>query len=133
MEPTKTDVFFGVFREGFGFTEIKTLLEPDPILLSQARTMAFCALAFGELFHMMGVSAGKRSFVQVFRNKNGMMALAFAVGVLLQIAVVQITPVGAIFSTSSLGLTQWIVTAGLALLPLIFHEIGVLVRFIKKK
>ena len=77
--------------------------------------------------------AFKQAFVQVFRNKNGMMALAFAVGVILQLVVVQVGPVGAIFSTSPLDLAHWLVTAGLALLPLIVHELGVLIRLVKKK
>ncbi len=115
------------------FGEIKTLLETDPAILAQARTMAFTALAIGELFHMLGVSTGKHSFVQVFRNKNGMMALAFAAGLILQLVVVQVTPVGAIFSTTALNGTQWLVTAALALLPLIVHELEVLIHRIFKK
>ncbi len=115
------------------FVEVKTLLEADPALLAQARTMAFCSLAFGELFHMMGVSSGKRSAVQVFRNKNGMMALAFAVGVILQLVVVQVPLISAIFSTAALSFNQWLVTAVLAFLPLLLHELGVLIRFFKKK
>ena len=115
------------------FGEIKTLLETDPAILAQARTMAFTALAIGELFHMLGVSTGKHSFVQVFRNKNGMMALAFAVGLILQLVVVQVAPVGAIFSTTALNGTQWLVTAAVALLPLIVHELEVLIHRIFKK
>ena len=95
--------------------------------------MAFCTLAFGELFHMLGVSTGKHSAVQVFRNKNGMMALAFAVGLVLQLIVVQVPVVGAIFSTSALNGTQWLVTAILALLPLAVHELEVLIHRIFKK
>ena len=115
------------------FGEIKSLLESDASVLAQARTMAFTALAFGELFHMLGVSTGKHSAVQVFRNKNGMMALAFAAGLVLQLIVVQVPVVGAIFSTSALNGTQWLVTAILALLPLAVHELEVLIHRIFKK
>ena len=115
------------------FGEIKSLLASDASVLAQARTMAFTALAFGELFHMLGVSTGRHSAVQVFRNKNGMMALAFAVGLGLQLIVVQVSAVGAIFSTVPLGLTQWLITGALALLPLVIHELEVLIRRIFKK
>lgn len=115
------------------FSEIKTLLETNADVLAQARTMAFCTLAFGELFHMLGVSTGKRSFVQVFKNKNRMMAIAFVSGVLLQLLVVQLPVVSDIFSTVGLTVAQWLVTAALALLPLVVHEIEALIHALKKK
>jgi hypothetical protein len=51
----------------------------------------------------------------------------------LQLIVVQVSAVGAIFSTVPLGLTQWLITGALALLPLVIHELEVLIRRIFKK
>jgi len=115
------------------FAEIKSVLESNSAVLAQARTMAFCTLAFGELFHMLGVSTGKHSFVQVFKNKNRMMGIAFATGLILQLLVVELPVVSSIFSTATLSVTQWIVTGALALLPLIVHEIEVLIHKLIKK
>ncbi|MBQ3004056.1 MAG: cation-translocating P-type ATPase [Clostridia bacterium] len=115
------------------FAEIKSVLASNPAVLAQARTMAFCTLAFGELFHMLGVSTGKHSFVQVFKNKNRMMGIAFATGLILQLLVVELPVVSDIFSTSALSVTQWLVTGAFALLPLIVHEIEVLIHKLIKK
>lgn len=115
------------------FAEIKSLLESNSAVLAQARTMAFCTLAFGELFHMLGASAGHHSFVQVFKNKNRMMGIAFATGLILQLLVVELPVISSVFSTTALSITQWLVTGALALLPLIVHEIEVLVHKLIKK
>ena len=115
------------------FSEIKTLFTTNEDLLHHAQTMAFTTLAVSELFHMLGMSNVRRSFVRVFKNKNTMMAIAFGVGLLLQLAVIEIPFLGAIFSTRNLESTEWVITCILSLLPLIVHELFVFVRWIRAK
>ena len=95
--------------------------------------MAFTTLAFGELFHMIGMSNIKRSFVHTLKAGNKMMYLAFALGIALQLFVIQIPGVQDIFDTTSLEIGEWLVTAALALIPLVAHEIIVFVLWLKKK
>ena len=107
--------------------------EANEAILAQARTMSFTALALGELIHMLGMSDVKHSFVHVFKDKNWMMAVAFFAGILLQLFVIEVPSVRMVFSTENLTVAEWGWTALFSLIPLILHEIIVLILFIKKK
>ena len=106
---------------------IKQFYEGNPGILGQARTMAFVTLAFSELMHMIGMSDVKHSFVHIFKDKNWMMALAFALGIVLQIIVVMVPGISSIFKTSWLYGKEWLITIGLCLIPIVIHEFLVLV------
>ena len=116
-----------------GMFDYNSIKNASGDILLQAQTMSFTALAFAELFHMVGISAGNHSFVTVFKHKNWMMLLAFAVGIGLQFFVVLVPPVQKIFDTASLDWTEWLITAAVALVPLAAHEIQVLIRKLSKK
>ena len=106
---------------------IKQFYEGNPGILGQARTMAFVTLAFSELMHMIGMSDVKHSFIHIFKDKNWMMALAFALGIVLQIIVVMVPGISSIFKTSWLSGKEWLITIGLCLIPIVIHEFLVLV------
>ena len=106
---------------------IKQFYESNPGILGQARTMAFVTLAFSELMHMIGMSDVKHSFIHVFKDKNWMMALAFALGIVLQIIVVMVPGISSIFKTSWISGMEWLITIGLCLIPIVIHEFLVLV------
>ena len=106
---------------------IKQFYEANSGILDQARTMAFVTLAFSELTHMIGMSDVKHSFIHIFKDKNWMMALAFALGIVLQIIVVMVPGINSIFKTSWLSLMEWLITIGLCLIPIVIHEFLVLV------
>lgn len=106
---------------------IKQFYEGNPGILGQARTMAFVTLAFSELMHMIGMSDVKHSFIHVFKDKNWMMALAFALGIVLQIIVVMVPGISSIFKTNWLSGMEWLITIGLCLIPIVIHEFLVLV------
>ena len=100
-----------------------------------AQTMAFTTLAFSELFHMLGMSNMDKSVFTIFKNKNYMMLVAFIVGVALQLFVVEVPGVRDVFNTAGdkMSWTHWLITMAMSLLPLIVHEIVILVKFIIKK
>ena len=106
---------------------IKQFYESNLGILGQARTMAFVTLAFSELMHMIGMSDVKHSFIHVFKDKNWMMALAFALGIVLQIIVVMVPGISSIFKTSWISGMEWLITIGLCLIPIVIHEFLVLV------
>lgn len=101
--------------------------------LHQAQTMAFTALALMELVHMLGMSDLKHSFVHVFQDGNWMMALAFFLGVGLQLLVIEAPGVSDVFSTANLTWAEWLVTAAASLLPLFLHEGRLLFGWLRKK
>ena len=100
-----------------------------------AQTIAFTTLAFSELFHMLGMSNMDKSVFTIFKNKNYMMLVAFIVGVALQLFVVEVPGVRDVFNTAGdkMNWTHWLITMAMSLLPLIVHEIVILVKFIIKK
>lgn len=102
-------------------------------ILHQSRTMAFTTLAFAELFHMIGMSDVRRSFVHVFRSKNLMMLIAFVLGILLQLLVIECPGVSDVFSTANLSIKEWLITLAFSIMPLLIHEISVIFIKIKSK
>ena len=104
-----------------------------PDVVMQAQTMSFTALGFAELIHMVCMSSVEHSAFRVFKNKNWMMLLAFVLGVGLQFFVVLTPGVQEVFKTTSLGWEEWLITAGAAFVPLIAHEIEILIKHIVRR
>ncbi len=107
--------------------------ESGPAILLQARTMAFVSLSICELIHMLGMSTGDRSVFTIFSMKNWMMAIAFFAGLGLQLLVVEVPFMQQLFSTSDLSWVEWLITTSMCFLPLVVHEIIVLIKFLKRK
>ena len=94
--------------------------------VQQAQTYAFTVLGMSQLFHAIGMRDVNRS---IFRRKpfeNRIMFLAFAVGILLQLAVTEIPILVAAFGTTPLSLTEWGKLGALSAAPLIAHEVVLL-------
>lgn len=97
----------------------------------ECQTWAFTVLAMSQIFHLIGMTDIKRSFVHVFKDGNWMLLVSFVLGFLLQIAVTEIPFLTSAFSTTSLSWQEWFILAAMALAPLITHEI--LAPIFKKK
>ena len=95
--------------------------------------MAFTTLAFGELVHMACVSTGDKSIFTVFTHRNKMMILAFAAGVLLQLAVILVPGISDMFATTRLSLSEWGITILCTLAPFMYHEIRAVYHKLKKR
>lgn len=95
--------------------------------------MAFCVLSFSELFHMLGMVNVKKSFILVFKDKNLLLWLSFIIGMGLQLFVIFTPGVNTIFKVYPPNGVDWAWVFGLALSPLVVHEIVVLVLFIRSK
>ena len=115
------------------YNTIANIKEINPVILTQAQTMSFTALGFAELIHMVCMSSVEHSAFKVLGNKNWMMLLAFVLGVGLQFFVVLTPGVQDVFSTSSLNWVEWLITAVAAFVPLVAHEIEVLIKHIIRK
>ena len=114
------------------YADIAAVPANSPILI-QAQTMSFTALGFAELIHMVCMSSVEHSAFRVFKNKNWMMALAFALGIGLQFFVVLTPGVQQVFKTSPLNGLEWGITAAAAFVPLVAHEIEVFIKFLIRR
>ena len=113
--------------------QIAEVLTNDDALRMQAQTAAFCVLSLSELFHMLGMTSIRKSFVHNFFSKNWLLWLSFVLGIGLQVAVVNIPGLNNFFSCYPLDIAHWGIIVALAAAPLIVHEIVALVLFIKRK
>ena len=99
------------------------------------QAMAFCVLSFSELFHMLGMVNSNKSFIHVFKDKNILLWLSFLIGFGLQIFVIEVPGVNTLFKVYPLSKDPidyaWVF--GLALMPLVVHEIVVFIKFIFRK
>ena len=123
-----------IFEYGAGSLEdIAQLFESNKDALVQSQTAAFCVLSLSELFHMLGMTSIKKSFVHNFWSKNWLLWVAFGLGVALQIAVVNIPGLNSFFSCFPLDIKHWGIVFALSVAPLVVHEIVALILFIKRK
>ena len=96
-------------------------------------TSAFCVLSLSELFHMLGMTSIRKSFIHNFWSKNWLLWVAFGIGIALQVAVVQIPGVNTFFKCTALDFKHWGLVLALSVAPLVVHEIVALILFINRK
>ena len=89
----------------------------------QAMTFAFTVLAMSQIFHMIGMTDLRRSFIHVFKDGNWMLLISFILGFALQIAVTELPFLSSPFKTTQLLFSEWLILAAMACVPLIVHEI----------
>lgn len=104
-----------------------------PDLLMKAQSVAFSVLGISQLFHMVGITSTEKSFVHVFKSKNWLLLVAFVFGIGMQILITEVPFIEEFFSTAQLTLIEWLYVIALSIVPLIVHEIVVLIKFIKKQ
>ena len=113
--------------------DIARIMSQSHLALMQSQTCAFCVLSLSELFHMLGMTSLRKSFVHNFWSKNWLLWVSFAAGVLLQVAVVNIPGLNDFFSCAQLDIKHWGIVIALSAAPLVVHEIVALILFLRKK
>jgi Ca2+-transporting ATPase len=92
-------------------------------VLARAQTHAFMVLGISQLFHAIGMRDVNRSVFRMNHRNNPYMIFAFAMGILLQVAVTEITPLIQLFGTVRLGMEEWLQLTALSATPLLVHEL----------
>ena len=101
----------------------------DPTLAAAtANTMAFATLTFCQLFHAYDVRSETQSIAHIGLLSNPAMNKAFLVGMALQLSVLLIPPLQAVFQVCNLNAVEWLVVLGLSLTPLVVCEVEKAVR-----
>lgn len=113
----------------FSIAALDAVLE-EPWLLSKAQTYAFTVLGMSQLWHAVGMRDLNRSVFRMNPFENPLMIAACAVGFLLQFAVTEVPFLIRAFGTSPLSGREWLRLSILSAMPLIAHEIMVLVSWI---
>ncbi len=105
----------------------------DKDMLVRSQTLAFCTLAFSELFHAIGMRDTENSIFTFNHLDNKIMILALAFGVIGQVAVTEIPFLTQIFGTAGMTLQMWLFVVVISLLPVLVHEIWALIKMIKRR
>lgn len=90
--------------------------------LEVGRTMAFVSLGMLELVHVFNIRTEKSLFKTNVLNNRYLIG-AFILGTLLQIFVVVIPNLAAIFELQNLTVEQWIYTIGISVAPILIMEL----------
>ncbi len=104
-----------------------------PGTLMHAQTYAFVTLGVSQLFHAVGMRNVDKSVFAMNHLSNRLMILAFFSGLALQIAVTEIPVLTKLFGTVALSLVEWLELIALSGVPLLVHELVVLVRFLSRR
>ena len=107
---------------GSGYSGFVACLENE-VVHKECTTWAFTVLALSQLFHMVGMTDIKHSFIHVFKDGNIMLLISFVLGFALQAFVTEVPGVTTIFSTTSLHILEWLILIALAMVPLLVHEL----------
>ncbi len=102
-------------------------------ILMKSQTLAFCTLAMSELFHAIGMRDTENSVFRFNHLDNKVMILALAVGVVCQVAVTEIPFLMELFGTERMTGKMWLFTVVISLLPVLVHEIWVIIKKITSK
>lgn len=104
-----------------------------PEILNRCQTYAFTVLGMEQLFHAIGMRDVETSLFRMNHLENRLMLLAFAVGIGLQMAVTEIPYFITLFGTCKLELFDWVKLLVLAAMPLLAHEILVLLSYFDQR
>lgn len=113
-------------------SNISSALEIESILM-KSQTLAFSVLAITELFHAIGMRDVDTSIFKFKLFDNKTMILAFVVGLLAQLAVTEIPFLTTLFDTVSLSVVEWVGIILVSMIPLVMHEIIVVVKKLSTK
>lgn len=108
----------------FTLSNLAAVLQNEAVLV-RAQTYAFTVLGMSQLFHALGMRDVRTSVFSGKRTFNPVMAAAFGLGVLLQLAVTEIPYLVGMFGTAPLAWQEWAVLMILAAFPVLAHEIFV--------
>jgi Ca2+-transporting ATPase len=111
---TLTAFTFVLFVEGAGQTEQG---------LARARTAAFVVLSCSQLFHAYNCRSQTASLFTLGVLTNPKLLLATGISFLMQMAVVYVPPLQAVFKTEPLGAFDWVLVIVISSLPLWAMEV----------
>ena len=95
-----------------------------------ARTMAFVSLGLLELVHSFNIKSDVSIFQMKIRN-NPYLIGSFFLGIFLQVIVVMVPMLAQVFKLVPLTAIQWLLVAGISVMPILIMELQKKVNEIK--
>lgn len=110
---------------------IRGLLAQEAVL-NRCQTYAFTVLGMAQLFHAVGMRDVETSLFRMNHLENRLMIAAFAVGIGLQMVVTEVPYFISLFGTCQLTIFDWVRLLVLSSMPLLAHEILVLLAYVRQ-
>lgn len=104
-----------------------------PEILNRCQTYAFTVLGMAQLFHAVGMRDVEISVFRMNHLGNPLMIAAFGIGFGLQLLVTEVPYFVRLFGTCRLTLMEWVSLLLLAMVPLLAHEILVLLSALAER
>ncbi len=101
----------------------------EPVI---GRTMTFASLSLCQLVHSFNIKS-EHSIFKGGLFSNPKLIISFIVGVIMQVSVISIPPLAAVFKATPLSPLQWLIVAGLSLVPLAVVETEKLISSMRKR
>jgi len=101
--------------------------------LARARTFALLTLAASQLIQSISVRCGNHSFFLSKHFNNKFFLVALGVGISLQLIILYIPPLAALFKTVPLSLGDWGFVIALSIVPLAVHELAYWIKVLLSK
>jgi Ca2+-transporting ATPase len=92
--------------------------------LDHARTIAFCVMAFSQLFYSYACRSQYTTLPELGFVSNPHLCIATAISAALQMGVVLLPFAQGVFKTVPLSVGEWLMVLGLALVPVTVAESG---------
>ncbi|MBI1346131.1 HAD-IC family P-type ATPase [bacterium] len=121
-------LWHGLLMAGTALLGFYMVYQGDPAHLEEARTTAFCLMAFTQLFYAIGCRSATRTMPELGLFTNPTLFFAIAISAALQAIVVMIPFFQKMLETQSLTLYDWGWIIGLALTPVTLLEVSKLIR-----
>ena len=116
-----------------GLGTLFMFLQYKDVSLSKAQTVAFTTLVIFQMFAVMSSKTLHFSFKKLNPFSNMWLLGAVGLSILIQIAVVYISPLQLIFGTVALSLLDWAKIVGISFIGFILMEISKLFGGIEKR
>ncbi|MEF2801956.1 MAG: cation transporting ATPase C-terminal domain-containing protein, partial [Acutalibacter sp.] len=103
------------------YTLGRVFFDVDPANPTVGRTMAFCVLSLSQLVHSFNMRS-EHSVLKLGLFSNRKLVAACGLCAFLMVSVVLFPPLAALFKTTALTLSQWLLVVALSLCPLLVVE-----------
>lgn len=101
-------------------------LYPDSLM--HAQTLAFAVLSITQLFHSLNMRHPDKSIFQLGLFTNKYLIFSIILGILLQVIVITVPALAAVFKVFPLTLRDWAFVLALSIMPLVINEIVKAIR-----
>lgn len=119
---TLSAFIIGLYEKGISFSEIGQVAHGEASFI-HASTMAFVVLAFSQLFYAFSLRSSSKTLIQVGVLKNKALVGSLVLGIILQIAIINIPFFNNAFQVAPLNFADWDIVIIFSLIPFIVNEL----------